>query len=177
ILRARHARSLHETRVSRRARSNPQHDRYGEAEERKIQVNAAWVSALGWTLIHFLWQGAAIAGIYSLARAFTAKPRTRYLLACAALLLMAIAPVVTLLHTSTPGAAPVHHNAPPAARSEWSTAPAVPAASEASLPVTVMPWIVMLWFAGAGALSLRLLLESLFATRLKSALAWPVSPN
>jgi uncharacterized protein (TIGR03435 family) len=35
----------------------------------------------------------------------------------------------------------------------------------------------MLWLAGAGALSLRLLLESMFTGRLKSALASPVAPE
>jgi uncharacterized protein (TIGR03435 family) len=140
-------------------------------------MNASWVSDLGWTLIHFLWQGAAIAGIYSIARIFATKPQTRYLIACAALSLMTAAPVaIFLTNTEPPPATSVRHSAPPV-HSEWSTAPAVPAEAAASLPATAMPWIVMLWLAGAGALFLRLLLESIFTSRLKSAHAWLVSPE
>jgi uncharacterized protein (TIGR03435 family) len=38
-----------------------------------------------------------------------------------------------------------------------------------------MPWIVMLWLTGAGALSLRLLLDSIFTAHLKSAPAYSVA--
>ena len=30
-----------------------------------------WVERLGWTLVHFLWQGAAIAALYAAARCLT----------------------------------------------------------------------------------------------------------
>ncbi len=140
-------------------------------------MNAPWVSALGWTLIHFLWQGAVIAAIYSIARLFTAKPQARYLLACAALSLMAAAPLATLLGNTQPPPTPaIHHRAAPI-RSEWSTTSVAPTEATSPLPVTAMPWIVMFWIAGAGALSLRLLLESIFTTRLKSALAYPIAPE
>jgi uncharacterized protein (TIGR03435 family) len=140
-------------------------------------MNAAWVSDLGWTLIHFLWQGAVIAAVYSIARTFAKSPLARYAAACAALALMAAAPVVTFLwNKEPPPAAAIHHRAP-TVRSEWSTAPALAATPPAALPVTAMPWIVILWFAGASALSLRLLLESVFTGRLKSAIAYPVSPE
>jgi uncharacterized protein (TIGR03435 family) len=140
-------------------------------------MNAAWVSDLGWTLIHFLWQGAVVAGIYSIARIFARKPQTRYLIGCAALSLFMLTPVATFIRISTPVAAPTLRHTAPAVHSEWSTAPAVPASSSPSLPVTVMPSIVMLWFAGAGVLFLRLLFESLVACRLKSPLAYPISPE
>jgi uncharacterized protein (TIGR03435 family) len=139
-------------------------------------MNAAWVSDLGWALIHFLWQGAVIAGVYSAARIFVKSPRARYLVACGALALMVATPVATFLwHTESTPTTAVHHSAL-TVHSEWSTAPAVPA-PPVSLPVTAMPLLVMLWLAGAGALSLRLLAESLFTGRLKSALAYPVSPE
>src|SRR5579864_3810881 len=62
-----------------------------------------WVDRLGWTLIHFLWQGAIIAVIFALARRFVRAANARYLLACAALAAMVVAPVVTFLLTG-PGA-------------------------------------------------------------------------
>jgi uncharacterized protein (TIGR03435 family) len=137
-------------------------------------MNAVWVSDLGWTLIHFLWQGTTIAGLYSIARIFATKPRTRYLLACAALSLLVAAPVGTFINTVKPAGLSSAHHIPPSVRSEWSTTPAAPIATSASLPVAAMPWIVIVWCTGAGLLSLRLIFESVFARRLKSAPAWPV---
>ena len=59
-----------------------------------------WVQRLGWTLLHFFWQGTAIAGIYALLRHLlpnSVSAKRRYDLACATLLAMALAPVLTFL--------------------------------------------------------------------------------
>jgi hypothetical protein len=77
------------------------------------QILAAqpWVERLGLTLLHFLWQGAMIVTIYAAARKWSTRtllPNGRYLLACAALAAMAIAPLVTwtlLQHRPAPGVA------------------------------------------------------------------------
>jgi len=62
-------------------------------------MRSEWVFRLGWTLLHFLWQGAAIAALYAVARRVFASrsSNARYLLACAALALMIAAPAVTWL--------------------------------------------------------------------------------
>lgn len=46
-----------------------------------------FIDSLGWTLIHFAWQGAVIAGIAALAFAVfrNSPPRLRYLIGCGAL--------------------------------------------------------------------------------------------
>src|SRR5690349_16756185 len=56
-----------------------------------------WTERLGWTLVHFLWQGAAIAAVYGIARwsARRASANARYTLASAAMAAMAMAPVAT----------------------------------------------------------------------------------
>lgn len=48
--------------------------------------------ALGWTLLHFLWQGALVAAVLALADALFQKAgaRLRYGLACGAMALMAL---------------------------------------------------------------------------------------
>jgi TonB family protein len=53
--------------------------------------------ALGWTLLHFLWQGALVALILACVLALLSgrSPQPRYVAACAALVLMAILPLVT----------------------------------------------------------------------------------
>jgi len=60
-----------------------------------------WVDRLGSTLLHFLWQGALIAAVYAVARRFAARssPNVRYVLACAALALMAASVGLTWVAT------------------------------------------------------------------------------
>jgi beta-lactamase regulating signal transducer with metallopeptidase domain len=139
--------------------------------------------ALGWTLIHFIWQGALIAVLYAsvsvLLRRFTAN--VRYAAACGAMLLMLIAPAATMLSMSSvtdrsPAGAlaaettqgdqtieavaqsPAGHLMP-ATRTEVEAAIAPQPNSmkrwaQDRLP-RAMPWLLALWFAGVLFLSLR----------------------
>jgi beta-lactamase regulating signal transducer with metallopeptidase domain len=72
--------------------------------------------ALGWSLLHFVWQGTAVAGLVAgldlLLR--RASAQARYLVACAGLLAMLVLPALTfrLLVTSAPGAGPIATTAP-----------------------------------------------------------------
>jgi hypothetical protein len=64
----------------------------------QVLSSQPWVERLGWTLVHFLWQGLLVAVLYAAARRCLARasnPRTRYLLACAALTAMMAAPLGT----------------------------------------------------------------------------------
>src|SRR5262245_26422692 len=65
------------------------------------------VATLGWTLLHFLWQGAVIGVLFgvSLAAASNASAQTRYRLACFFLVLLAALPVVTFFWLSPNDAA------------------------------------------------------------------------
>ena len=67
-------------------------------------VPATWTAVLGWTLIHFLWQGTAIA--LALAMALAVLPRRaarmRYGAGCFALLLMLLAPALTAWQLADP---------------------------------------------------------------------------
>jgi len=62
-------------------------------------LNTNWAQRVGWALVHFLWQGAAIAALLWLALRLLSRrgPQVRYAVACLALLLMAAAPVLTFL--------------------------------------------------------------------------------
>src|SRR5687768_2725445 len=60
-------------------------------------ITGATLQHLGWVLLHFLWQGALLAALFWFAN-FCLRRRSanaRYVVGCAALLLMAAAPVVT----------------------------------------------------------------------------------
>ena len=67
-------------------------------------VASPLAARLGWVFLHFLWQGALIAGALWLVNTALGKPRAqaRYLASCVALVLMLIAPVATLLLMSQP---------------------------------------------------------------------------
>jgi len=69
---------------------------------------ANWAQRLGWTLVHFLWQGATIAALLWIALRVSSRrgPQVRYALACLALVLMAAAPVVTFFVLQPPAPSP-----------------------------------------------------------------------
>ena len=61
-------------------------------------LNQPWTERLGWTLLHFLWQGILVAALYAVARALAGdriSARGRYAIACASLLAMTASPAVT----------------------------------------------------------------------------------
>jgi beta-lactamase regulating signal transducer with metallopeptidase domain/HEAT repeat protein len=154
--------------------------------------------ALGWALLHSLWQGTAVAlllaGLLLLLRRNVAT--VRYAAACAALLLMLLAPVLTfqLMRTATPSeAAPASSSSQliseASTRSVETTlgaaaTPPLDAMNEArqqswqrrlsrSLE-TLLPWSTLLWLAGVLALSLRLLGGTIYMRRIKSRETRPV---
>ena len=63
------------------------------------------LESLGWTLLHFCWQAAAIALVYWLTDAVLSKARsqTRYLLALGTLLLMLVSALATFAYEETRG--------------------------------------------------------------------------
>ena len=68
-----------------------------------------WVERLGWTLVHFLWQGLAIALLYAAADRVMGRrysPNGRYVLACAALVAMMASPLITWELMQPPAASP-----------------------------------------------------------------------
>ena len=67
------------------------------------------VHRLGWTLLHFLWQGAVVASLFALAQTALRKrsSNARYWMGCLALALMLAAPVITFLALGTERSVPV----------------------------------------------------------------------
>src|SRR5277367_2936000 len=60
--------------------------------------------SLGWTLLHFLWQGTAVAALAALLMTSCRRASMRYALAVGALVLMLAAPVATFFFLSSSGA-------------------------------------------------------------------------
>ena len=128
---------------------------------------SSWISpelmrAFGWTLLHFLWQGAGLAALFAAANAVCRRATTRYALAVLTLTLMMAAPVITFIGmrqripavpfgahgASTSAVKPVQGVSVTARLS----APAPE--TRASQPAGVV-WFVEAWFLGVVLLSLR----------------------
>ncbi|HET9033257.1 MAG TPA: M56 family metallopeptidase [Dokdonella sp.] len=66
-----------------------------------------WIQALGWSLIHFLWQGAVVGMLFAVVRALLPKERSsaRYLIGLIALLVLVVCPLLTFFVLVSPMAA------------------------------------------------------------------------
>ncbi len=135
-------------------------------------LSADVMRALGWALIHSLWEGAIAAALAALAMAFIRRPSLRYLIGVGALALMLAAPVATfflLLRPTAPVQAlrPVTASVLPAGPAISTTYPVAAIASadraigaiaqaprQFPLP-DILPWLVSAWLCGVTAFSFR----------------------
>lgn len=124
-----------------------------------------WAVLLGWTLLHFLWQGTLIAAAFAAVRALISRSKSdmSYILACVSLGAMTLAPVVTYL-----------------ALLRWDAGLAPPAIWEL-VPARdwqkILPWMVTAWFGGVLVFSARLIGGWRLASRIRSAATRPAPPE
>jgi beta-lactamase regulating signal transducer with metallopeptidase domain len=149
-----------------------------------------WFSAdllrpLGLTLLHFLWQGVAVAAMAAVALALTRRAAVRYVVALVALAAMVAAPVVTFAVLQG-GGSPDESTmvfADPSSPAELHVAPigshargAVTGKGAAiGLSATSLVWLVQAWFAGVLLFSMRTAGGLLVIARLRRREAIPVS--
>jgi beta-lactamase regulating signal transducer with metallopeptidase domain len=130
------------------------------------------LQSLGWTLVHFCWQAAALALAYWLADLALAKARSqiRYLLALAAMLLMLFSALSTFAYEETranselssPGAFSIVANAAGGSSifADLARSPRVDSAAATTPPVLLQlsqffPWLDVVWLFGVTCLSIR----------------------
>ncbi len=150
--------------------------------------------AVGWALLHSLWQGAFVALLFAVGLTLLRgrNPQLHYLLGCAALVLLIALPVVTGVMLYDPdvqtraalpdleptvGVASAEHVAPLQGE---VTAPAILAAPSASflpehftarLMITLQtstPWLAAVWLVAVVLLLLRLLGQALYVHRFRA---------
>src|SRR5215510_4456608 len=149
------------------------------------------IEVLGWTLIHFTWQGTlvalSLAGVLRMLRG--SSTNTRYAATCVALLLMSSLPLftITIISLSTPGKTasgpPPQFVAQPASEprpveigptivptpTDIASASPRPWLSIRPAPITpLLPWMLLIWLSGVVFFSLRLVGGWLYTQRLKS---------
>src|ERR1700731_4055269 len=116
-------------------------------------VSPSAMQSLGWALLHFLWQGTALAALAAAAMALCQRASARYLIGIGALVLMLLAPLATYLFY-----AQHHASLPEIARSPLRAAWPIPASKTAvsgsvqlssiTPPLDVLPWLVEAWLLG-----------------------------
>ena len=155
----------------------------------QILSSQPWVESLGWTLVHFLWQGLSIAVLYAAARrglARTSSPNVRYLLACAALAAMMAAPLVTWGLMRPGDASPeasyrIRSTPPSASISGIVTTTTLPASVRATVSSVrspqFLPWVVIVWLFGAAVFWVRLAGGWVVAARMRSVLVRRAPPE
>lgn len=124
------------------------------------------VREIGWVLLHFLWQGAALALLLPPVSALCRTPAARYACALTVLILMAAAPAATFLALERSG----------------ESLPPIPGLGAGSGPIDAVGsvvalsgrgssswefWLVGAWLAGIAGLSLRMLGGWLLLERLR----------
>jgi TonB family protein len=116
-----------------------------------------WIQALGWTLVHFLWQGVLVGVAFAAARALLPKAncRARYATGLAALAALTLWPLATLIALRPQFDADVSAIELGVA----NVAQAGPAQASGLLAGLdqALPWLVLLWGAGVLAMAARTL--------------------
>jgi len=145
--------------------------------------------ALGWALVHFLWQGAALAILLGVALTVIrpTAARTRYTASIVTLAAMLVVPVATTLRLYAPTVPDVLPTPASPEAVAASPAPSAPAAMKALSPrpqqqdiraarltqlrdrlEPTLPWLVVVWVLGVLILSVRLAYGWMAARRLRT---------
>ena len=129
-------------------------------------IESGLVHQVGWTLIHFLWEGSILAGLLALLLWATKgrSPRLRYGLACFVLMAMLVAPILTwyqLGRTSVASQLIEESFTLPSKGEHKPTPPNIPATISAWISHDrdwdgLLPIGVGLWLLGVSVMSLRL---------------------
>lgn len=120
--------------------------------------------ALGWTLLHFLWQGTALAALAAILMGLFSRASFRYRAAVSVLVLMIAAPIVTFLFLVPSNTSVAEKFAPVSEAQTSEFRPAVPARTGMerfpeflgdSVRADSLRWLVRAWLVGVALLSLR----------------------
>ena len=126
-------------------------------------VSPSAMQAMGWALLHFVWQGMALAAFAAAAMALCRRTQVKYLLGVVTLVMMLLAPAATFVYDlqqngNSPRIAqgavvvtPVHATSP----SVGVINSASPQNSPVRPSLDSLPWLVEAWLIGVAFFSLR----------------------
>ncbi len=121
-----------------------------------LSMTSVGIMIIGWILLHFVWQGAALGAVYAVGRSILPRGRSRYRFGMLMLGALGMMPLLTarwlLLQTPVVAAA--------AMDVVTAGAPLQPTTIDAGMTWgaaldALMPWLVLAWMAGVLLLSFR----------------------
>lgn len=113
----------------------------------ELWVATPLARAIGWTLIHSLWEGAAISAALAMVLALTHSARAHYAAACAGMVVLLGAVAATFIRLMPVGLRGA--NEVPLALPPWSAHVLLSTSGHAPLSVaTAVPWLAPLWILG-----------------------------
>lgn len=127
-------------------------------------VDSPVAGAIGWTLLHSLWEGAVISGALAAVVAAVRSPRVRYAAACAAMLMILVGFGITFLYLMPEGAHAASR--PHSGVQIWN--PGGNPLSRSGIPTAIVPWVAPLWIAGVSLIYLRRAAEWLVVRKLRT---------
>jgi GWxTD domain-containing protein len=137
-------------------------------------VSSSLAGTIGWTLLHSLWEGAAIASLLATVMIATRSPRARYAFACVAMVAMFASFHLTLLQLMPDRAQHAHTLRP--AHPQWTSSPEVTSANSWNLKLSaIAPWLGPFWLGGFLLVCLWHAAGWLFAQRLRRRGIYAVS--
>ena len=131
------------------------------------------IAQLGWTLLHFVWQGVLIAALYAAVRGLAGRwmcAQGRYVLGCLSLAALSLAPILTFGFLFPQSwQATVLVPAIPEAAMNWNSVPVAPWYVLGLDNVQrVLPWLVMAWLTGIVVFLVSLVRGTFYAAHLRS---------
>ena len=125
-------------------------------------ISPSTMQALGWGLLHFVWQGTALAAVSAAAMALSRRTQMRYIIGVAMLVLMLVAPIGTVAfymqpHLPAPTAATILSTAPQFAHNASYASSLNLSGQTPSIRASldVLSWLVEAWLIGVAFFSLR----------------------
>lgn len=123
-------------------------------------ISPGTMQSLGWALVHFLWQGTALAAVAAVAMALSRRSSARYWIGICVLGLMLLSPIATFVFYSQQHTALTDvRKSSPLIMATWpittdTTAQSATRTSGVRAPNT-FPWLVEAWLLGVALLGLR----------------------
>jgi beta-lactamase regulating signal transducer with metallopeptidase domain len=120
-------------------------------------LSPSTMHSLGWSLLHFLWQGTAVAALAAVSMALCRRASARYVLSVGALVLMLAAPLATFFILTSSGRTTPEISSPAVLPELPSSVAAKSASGFSSLTPSLdtLPWLVGAWLLGVAFFSLR----------------------
>lgn len=130
-------------------------------------IASPMAAAIGWTLVHSLWEGALIAALLGAALVGLRSPRARYAAACGAMLAMLACFAFTLAWMTPAATQAVRLSSPLVLSAQGAFAVAPTPVSWVGRLALMVPWLTLFWILGVLLISAERITGCVSAQRMR----------